>query len=94
MLGSSLIVRNWEIGDEVTIQQDRVASFEGEMTQAQKLASELEEQLVIAQAREQQAIEELKKITEDRNAIVARSEKQLAHAQKLSIEEFRAFDDF
>ena len=48
MSRSSLVICNREIGDEVTIQQGQAASFEGEMTQAQKLASEMEEQLAAA----------------------------------------------
>ena len=58
----------------MTLQQGRVASLEGEMDRAQKLANKLEEQLVAARVQEQQAAEELKKITEYRDATVVRLE--------------------
>ena len=64
------------------------------MTRAQKLASELEEQLVMAQVREQQTAEDLKKITEDRDTTMARLENQVAHVKKLAIKEFKSLDDF
>ena len=48
MLGSSLAIHSREIGDKATLQQGQVVSLEGEMTRTQKLASELEGQLVEA----------------------------------------------
>ena len=50
-----------EMRDEVTLQQGRATSLEGEMTRAQKLSIEMEGQLVEAQVIEQQDVNELKK---------------------------------
>ncbi|GFZ12704.1 hypothetical protein Acr_23g0010890 [Actinidia rufa] len=57
-----------EMRDEAMIQQGRVASIESKMTHAQKLALNLEGQLAELKTQEQQAIEELKKMTKDQNA--------------------------
>ena len=94
MLGSSLAGRNREMKDEATLQQGRATSLEGEMTRAQKLATELEGQLAEFRVREQQALDELKKTKEDRDATMGRLEKQVALAKKIAIEEFKSSDDF
>ena len=56
-------------------QQGRATSIEGEMTCAQNLAIDLEKQLAELRVREQQAIEELQKTKEDRDATAVRLER-------------------
>ena len=94
MVGSSLASRGREMKDEIILQQGRIASLEGEMARAQKLANDLEGQLATARVREQQAAEELRKVTRDRDVMVVRLKKQMAHAKKLAIEEFKSSNDF
>ena len=53
-----------------------------------------EGQLAAVRVREQQDTKELRKVTEDRDAMVARLEKQMTHIKKLAIEEFKSSNDF
>ena len=57
MLDFSLAIRSKETREDATFQKVWVALLKDEMTQAQKLASNLEGQLVEARAREQQAVD-------------------------------------
>ena len=74
----------------MTLQQGRATSLKGERTRAQKL----EGQLAKARILEQQAIDELKKIKEDRDSVVGKLEKQVARTKKTAIEEFKSSDNF
>ncbi|GFS31973.1 hypothetical protein Acr_00g0020190 [Actinidia rufa] len=73
---SFLVIRNKKMGDEVTLHQGWALAVDGEMSRAQKLTSELKEQLAEVRVREQQVMGELKKVTEDWDATMARLEKQ------------------
>ncbi|XP_057464218.1 uncharacterized protein LOC130753999 [Actinidia eriantha] len=82
-------------------QQALAISVGREMASVQKLTTELERQAAERRAREQQAVEELKKTKEDHNATVARFEKEVADlkdksvlAKKSAIEEYKSSDDF
>ena len=75
MLRSSFAGRGREMRDEATLQQGRDASLEGEMTCAKNLAIELGKQLAELRVQEQQAIEELKKVKEDRDGALKRLKK-------------------
>ncbi|GFS34939.1 hypothetical protein Acr_00g0036850 [Actinidia rufa] len=88
VLTSSLAFHVKKMRDEMMIQEGWAASIESEITRAQKLVSNLEGQLTKLKIREQQAIMELKKIKEDRDATVVRLEAEVA------IEEFKSSDDF
>ena len=65
-------------------------SLKGKKIRAQKL----EGQLAKARILEQQAIDELKKIKENRDSVVGKLEKQVARTKKIAIEEFKSSDNF
>ena len=64
------------------------------MNRAQNLAVDLEKQLAELGVREQQAIDELQKTKEDRDATVARLEKEMVELKKKAIEEHKSLDNF
>ena len=74
------------------------------MSLAQQLATELEGQLTEACVQEQQAIDELTKIKDDRDAtadMLAKSKifvvdlrQNVAHSKKLAMDEFKSSDEF
>ena len=64
------------------------------MNRAQNLAVDLEKQLAELGVREQQAIDELQKTKEDRDATVARLEKEMVELKKKAIDEYKSSNDF
>ncbi|GFS39093.1 hypothetical protein Acr_00g0061140 [Actinidia rufa] len=56
MLGSSLVVRSREAGEQASLQEGRVASMETEVARLQKLAADLEQQLAESRAHEHQGV--------------------------------------
>ena len=64
------------------------------MNRAQNLAADLEKQLAELGVREQQAIDELQKTKEDRDATMVRIEKEMVELKKKAIDEYKSSNDF
>ena len=75
MLGSPLVVRSREAGEEVSLQQGRAASLESEVSRLQKLFGEREQQLVEARSREQDFADEVAKYRNERDDMADKLEK-------------------
>ncbi|GFZ14443.1 hypothetical protein Acr_24g0006330 [Actinidia rufa] len=104
VLGSSLVVRSREAGEQAFLQEGRVASMETEVARLQKLAADFEQQLAESCAREQQALDELAKAKGDRDlladhlgksgALVNELREALNKAKESAVEEFKSSSEF
>ncbi|GFS35981.1 hypothetical protein Acr_00g0043180 [Actinidia rufa] len=100
VLESSLVVQSREAWEHASLQEGQVASTESEVSRLQKLSGDLEQQLAKAQAREQQAIDELAKMKNDQDSfadkfersgvLVVELRKALDKAKDSTIEEFKS----
>ena len=61
--------------EEASLQQGQAASLDSEVSHLQKLSSDLEQQLVEARAREQQAGDEFAKLKDERDTLTNKLEK-------------------
>ena len=104
MLSSSLAVRSREAGEQATLQEGRAASMETEVARLQKLAADLEQQLAVSRAGEQQANDELAKMKSDRDSLADKLGKSgvlvnelreaLDKAKESAVEEFKSSSEF
>ncbi|GFS41821.1 hypothetical protein Acr_00g0076530 [Actinidia rufa] len=104
VFGSSLAVRSREAGEQASLQEGRVASMENEVARLQKLAADLEQQLVESRAREQQANDELAKMKSDQDSLIDKLERlgvlvnelreALNKAKESAVEEFKSSSKF
>ncbi|GFY84547.1 hypothetical protein Acr_03g0013210 [Actinidia rufa] len=102
--GSSLAIRNRDIGNDTTFLIARVESAEMEMVQTQNQTIELEGLVVEFGEQEQKAFEDLAKLRDNQEAIVeklAKSEMVVAdlrskeaRTKELAVEEFKSSEDF
>ncbi|GFZ08215.1 hypothetical protein Acr_20g0000230 [Actinidia rufa] len=104
VLGSSLAVRSREAGEQASVQEGRVASMETEVARLQKFTTDLEQQLAVSRAREQQANDELAKAKSDRDSLSDKFERSgvlvnelreaLNKFKEFAVEEFKSSSEF